>query len=139
VNYLLDTHVISEFTRAKPAPTVIAWLQAHERDDLFLSVITIGEIRQGITRLPPSAKREGLTSWLNDTLLPAYAERLLPIDSETMLQWGSLTGRLLNEGRRMPVMDALLAATAVQYDLPLVTRNVRDFSTAGVELVNPWE
>jgi predicted nucleic acid-binding protein len=139
MNYLLDTNVISEFAADKPHPAVITWLRDHQSDNLFLSVITIGEIQQGIARLPTSQKRAQLTAWLNETLLVAYADMILPIDTTVMLQWGTLTAQLIRQGRKMPVMDALLAATALRHDLMLITRNVSDFSQTGVDLINPWD
>lgn len=103
------------------------------------TVITIGEIQQGIARLPSSKKQQDLTDWLNETLLVVYADWIIPIDNDIMLQWGTLTGRLIQKGRKMPVMDAMIAATCLQHDLVLVTRNESDFSHAGLQIINPWE
>lgn len=139
MSYLLDTNVISEFTMDSPYPSVIEWLRVHQNDYLHLSVITIGEIQQGISRLPTSKRQKQLTTWFNDTLLVAYSDFILPIDTSTMLLWGELTAKLIQQGRKMPVMDALIAATALQHDLTLVTRNVSDFAHAGVEIINPWQ
>ena len=138
MTYLLDTNVISEFTKPEPATAVIQWLQSQQHHPLHLSVITIGEIQQGIARLPASAKKADLQTWLDDTLLPSYGQHILPLDTDTMLIWGQLTAVLLSQGRRLPVMDGLLAATARQHDLILVTRNTADFADTGVALVNPW-
>lgn len=138
MSYLLDTNVISELTKQKPQAQVVQWLTTHQASKLYLSVITVGELEQGIRRLPSSQKRVDLTEWFHETLLPRYEDFILPIDRETMLQWGALQADLLNGGRKMPVMDSLIAATALQHGLTLVTRNVVDFVGVGVELVNPW-
>ena len=99
--FLLDTNVISEFAADAPYPSVVAWLRAHQNDDLFLSVITIGEIQQGIDRLPASKKRDQLTTWLTETLLVVYAGLILPVDTATMIHWGQLTAGLIGQGRKM--------------------------------------
>jgi len=139
MSYLLDTNVISEFTRPEPSLSVQAWMRDCQREGMYLSVITIGEIQQGIARLPASQKRQRLTDWLHQVIFKQYADYILPIDAETMLEWGWLTGDLLRQGRGMPVMDALIAATARQHHLVLATRNTDDFADAGVSLVNPWQ
>lgn len=138
MNYLLDTNVISEFAKQTPDPHVVAWLRRHADANLHLSVITIGEIQQGVARLPTSQRKADLAAWLRDTLLAAYASLIIPLDTATLLRWGTLTGDLLRTGRPLPVMDGLIAATALEHDLTLVTRNVGDFAGAGVPLLNPW-
>ena len=94
MNYLLDTNVVSEFASTAPQQKVIDWFQAHQDDALYLSVITIGEIQQGIAWLSPSKKRKQLTTWLNEVLLVQYSDWIISIDNAIMIQWGSLTGRL---------------------------------------------
>jgi len=138
VTYLLDTNVVSEFARETPESRVVNWLRAHGDMPMYLSVITIGELQQGIARLPASQRQEQLTIWLEETLIPAYEEFILPLDAQTMRLWGALTGKLMQQGRKLPVMDGMIAATAVHYNLTLVTRNVADFADTGVTLVNPW-
>lgn len=139
MNYLLDTNIISEFASSAPNSDMMTWLQEHQQDNLFLSVITIGEIQQGIERLPISKKRTRLTNWLHNTLLVIYADFILPLDTPTMLQWGAMTAQLIKKGRKMPVMDALIAATAVTHDLTLVTRNISDYQYTNIPLINPWQ
>jgi len=138
MSYLLDTNVISEFVNASPNLAVQRWLAEHEAAGLFLSVITVGEIQQGIIRLSPSKKRERLQNWLQNDILATYGEFILPVDRDTMLAWGTLTGGLIKKGWKMSVMDSLIAATAVQHNLKLVTRNDSDFLHTGLELINPW-
>ncbi|MBK8990087.1 MAG: type II toxin-antitoxin system VapC family toxin [Chloroflexi bacterium] len=138
MTYLLDTNIVSEFATETPESLVVNWLQIHQHMPMFLSVVTIGEVQQGITRLPASQKQEQLTVWLEEMLLPAYQEYILPLDTGTMRQWGMLTGKLMQRGRKLPVMDGLIAATAIHHNLALVTRNTTDFTGLGVVLVNPW-
>ncbi len=137
--YLLDTNVISEFANSQPALSVVEWLREHATDDLFLSAISIGELQQGISRLPDSGRKNDLDVWLNQSLLVAYADKILPVDVAVMVEWGVLTARLIGQGKKMPVMDGLMAATAQHYKLTLVTRNTSDFVNTGLALLNPWD
>ena len=139
MNYLLDTCVLSEFTRRKPEEKVVRWLERVEETRLFLSAITIGEIQRGVARLPESARKTELLAWMNNGLLERFRSRILPLDEQTLFLWGSLTARAELAGQPMPVMDSLIAASALQHNLILVTRNVTDFMPCGVQLFNPWE
>ena len=139
MNYLLDTCVLSEFTRRRPSASVVAWMEQIEEHTLYLSVISIGEIQRGIQRLPGSPRRDELSAWLAGELLPRFEQRLLVLDAPVLLAWGGLLARLEKEGHPMPAMDALIAATALSYNLILVTRNTADFQASGIPLFNPWE
>jgi toxin FitB len=139
VNYLLDTCVLSEFTRRQPAQQVIRWLDQMDEEKLYLSVITVGEIQHGIERLPASHRKTELLVWLNDGLLQRFAQRILPLDSPTMFLWGSLSARMEQAGQPMGVMDSLIIATALHHHLIIATRNVTDFQPCGVQVTNPWE
>lgn len=139
MNYLLDTCVLSEFTRRKPDEKVIRWVDGIDEEKLFVSVITIGKIQRGIERLPESGRKTELLAWMNTALIERFAGRMLPLDAETMLLWGSLTRRLERLGQPLPVMDSLIAATALQHNLAMATRNVADFAATSVQLTNPWE
>ena len=138
MSYLLDTCAISEFTKRQPEPKVVQWLASADELSLYISVITVGEIRKGIARLPDSQRKQALAHWLEVDLVQRFSERLLPLDANTLFVWGNLTARLEQEGQSMPAVDALIAATALQYDLTLVTRNQSDFEHSGVEIFNPW-
>jgi len=135
MSYLLDTNVISELARPKPEAAVTRWLADIPVEELFLSVITIGELRRGVERLPAGTRREKLRRWLEVDLQGWLGLRLLPIDAHVADRWGRL---LAAAPRTPPAIDSLLAATALTHDLRLVTRNECDFDFAGLEVVNPW-
>lgn len=139
MTYLLDTCVLSEFTRRRPDQRVIHWLSIADEDTLFLSVLTIGEIQHGIERLDDSPRKHELRTWLMNELLPRFRGRVLSLDVQTLLVWGELTARLERQGRPLPVVDGLLAATALVHNLILVTRNHADFAPSGIRLFSPWE
>jgi predicted nucleic acid-binding protein len=138
MNYLLDTCVISELVAKQPNPRIVTWVDGIEETRLHLSVITIGEIRRGIEKLPVSPRQTVLREWLNDELLIRFSERIVPLDTLGMLQWGKLTVELESKGRPMSAMDSLIAASALSRGLTLVTRNEDDFKHTGVSVVNPW-
>ena len=138
--FLLDTNVISEYTRIKPPDErVRSWIDAQDESTLHLSVLSLGEIRKGANLLPPSAKRSGLERWLTTDLRLRFANRLLPIDETTVDLWGSMAAEAKLRGITLAVIDGLVAATARQYGLVVVTRNVRDFAVWGSPVINPWE
>jgi toxin FitB len=139
VNYLLDTCVISELVAKRPNPQVIEWVNRTEETRLYLSVITIGEIRKGIEKLAQSRRKTALEEWLKDQLVVRFGGRILSIGLEIMLRWGRLTGYLESAGHPMSALDSLIAATSLQGNLKLVTRNEEDFKYARVPLLNPWK
>jgi predicted nucleic acid-binding protein len=140
VNYILDTNVLSELVAPRPNAKVIDWIQTVDSDQVFLSVIAIGELKKGIEKLPAEADRkEILDHWLHQDLLVRFKQHLLVIDAQTMLIWGELVAHLESIGRPISAIDALLAATALEWQFTLVTRNTAHFAQAGVLLFNPWE
>jgi len=139
MNYVLDTNVISELISKQPNKKVLEWLDRLDPNTIYLSVITIGEIRKGIEKLPSSKRREAVKEWLEADLLLRFQGRILEITAEVMLIWGELTGRLENEGRPITAIDSLIAAIALQGNYCLVTRNEHDFRHTGVTIINPWK
>ena len=138
MSYLIDTHVILEVARPKPDAAVLAWFANTPDDALFLSALTLGEIRKGVEKLSgaeDAQRREKLRLWLEHDLRDWFGVRILPIGPEVADHWGRL---LAQAGRPVPAIDSLLAATALHHDLRLVTRNTRDFDYAGLEVINPW-
>jgi toxin FitB len=137
--YLLDTCVLSEIVSKQPNPDVLDWIGAQVEETLFLSVVTIGEVQKGIAKLAASKRKNRLEIWLKQDLLHRFGTRVLPLDAETLITWGKLTATLAKRGRVLPVMDSLLAATALHHKLTLVTRNITDFAGTDIRLLNIWE
>ena len=137
--FLLDTNTVSELVSLKPNQRVSDWLEASDENQLYLSVMTLGEIRQGVAALPPSKKRTALETWLEVDLQSRFAGRLLPVDGAVADRWGRLMAQSQAIGMTLPVVDCLLAATALQHDLTVVTRNASDFAVAGLRVANPWQ
>lgn len=136
---LLDTCVISELVSKKPNPKVVDFVDSLDPEDVYLSVIAIGEIVKGIEKLPKSRRKTDLHNWLNDDLLIRFEGNILALDTVTLIEWGALTARLESAGKTMPAIDSLIAATALAKKMTLVTRNVSDFEETDVEIVNPWK
>ncbi len=139
MNYILDTNVVSELVAAQPNPNVVLWVENIPPEQVYLSVITIGELVKGIEKLPDSQRKEKLVSWLHNDLLVRFQDHLLPLDVSVLIIWGQLVASLEASGHPMPAIDSLLAATAADKGFTLVTRNVDDFLHAGIHLLNPWE
>ena len=139
MSHLLDTCVISELASAQPNAAVLAWLSGALEEQLYLSVITLGELKKGVDKLPDSRRRRKLEDWLATDLTARFAGRLVALDAGVLLTWGGLVARLESHGRVLPAIDSLIAASALHHKLDLVTRNVADFEGAGVRVINPWE
>jgi len=137
--YLLDTNVISELTKLRPESKVVSWFQATSEDLLYLSVFTIGEIRKGIDSLPRSNKRALLESWLANDLVLRFAGRILDVNLDIAERWGLISAQAKIAGAPLGVIDGLMAATALHYNLTLVTRNTKDVRVAGINTLNPWQ
>jgi hypothetical protein len=134
---LLDTCVLSELRHPKGHDGVRQAVDALNEEDLFVSVITIGEILKGISLLRESPKKRALATWV-ETLERDYADRLLPINLEICRLWGELTATAQKAGRVVPATDGLIAATALRHGLRVMTRNTADFEPTGVLVINPW-
>jgi predicted nucleic acid-binding protein len=136
--YLLDTNVVSEWARPSPEPSVIRWLAEVDEDRVFLSVVTLAELEQGVRLLPEGDKRERLAQWLAGDLLDRFQGRILDVTPDIAREWGEVSAVRQRAGRPIGALDAFFAATTRMHDLTLVTRNDRDFEGTGVRLLNPW-
>jgi len=136
--FLLDTNVISELVKANPAPKVTRWIENTDETLLYLSVLTLGEIRKGISFLPQSRRRVALEAWLDYDLSLRFSDRILPIDKQVADRWGRIADSAAAKKSPLPVIDGLFAATAQHHSLTLVTRNTRDIAATGVPAFDPW-
>jgi predicted nucleic acid-binding protein len=137
--FLLDTNIPSEMTRPRPQPSVIGWLDDADDGQLYFSVVSLGEILKGVTLVSESKRRRQLQQWLDETLRPWFEGRILPVNQPIAERWGVLAGQCQMKGRALKVVDGLIAATALEHDLTVVTRNVKDFASLGVTVFNPWD
>jgi predicted nucleic acid-binding protein len=137
--FLLDTNCISELVRPKPEPRVLEWMEAVDETLLYLSVLTLGEIRKGLAGLAQSKRRTLLENWLEVELQPRFSGRIVPIDTAIADRWGLLTADAKRNGKPLSIIDGLLAATALHHNLTVVSRNISDFANTHVPVLNPWE
>ena len=138
MSWLLDTCVVSELVRPRPKASVVHWVMEREESELFLSVLTIGELEKGIAKLPDDPKRTALEKWVRRELADRFRGRLLEVDSAVLTRWGTASGKSEASGRPLPVIDCLIAATSLQHGLTVVTRNTADLEQCGARCVNPW-
>ncbi|MFT3714353.1 MAG: type II toxin-antitoxin system VapC family toxin [Archangium sp.] len=139
MSYLLDTCVLSEFSRRIPSESVARWLEQQEEPTLFITTLSIGEIERGIAAVRNDARRRRLRTFLENSIVERFRTRLLETDEAVWRRWGALTGSAQRTGRVLPAIDALLAAVALTHGLTVVTRNDKDFLSCGVPVVNPWK
>jgi toxin FitB len=137
--FLLDTNCISELVRPTPEPRVEAWMDTADETMLYLSVLTLGEIRKGAARLAHGKRRTHLETWLNVELHGRFSGRILPIDAAIADRWGLLAAEAKRHGKALSMIDGLLAATALHHNLTVVSRNANDFRDTPAQVVNPWE
>ena len=135
MNYLVDANVLSESTRAAPDPGVVTWLRAHEQY-LVVDPVVLGELRAGILSLPSGRKRKRLEAWFEAV---SHRTQCLPWDKQVGLRWAQLIADMKRKGKTLPLLDSMIAATALTHGLTVATRNVRHFRTAGVDVINPFE
>ncbi|MDS4023007.1 MAG: type II toxin-antitoxin system VapC family toxin [Candidatus Competibacter sp.] len=138
MKYLLDTCVLSEFVKPAPDSAVLAWVDSRAENDLFVAAMTLAELRRGVAKLLVSRRKSELSVWL-ENLQASLGERILPFTGDTAGYWGEMCARVEASGKPMAAFDSIIAATAVEHGLALVTRNVQDFAAAPLMLVNPWE
>jgi predicted nucleic acid-binding protein len=135
MNYLFDTNVLSELKKIKPGKKVVDFVQKLSREEIYVSCISIGEIKKGIASCGDNKKIKELESWFEKYLLHEMKNQILNLDVEVMCVWG----KLISETKNLPILDSLIAATCLTHRLHLVTRNVKDFEKIeGLKIVNPW-
>lgn len=138
MTFLLGTNLVSEWVKPQPNAGAISWLAGIDEDRVFLSVVTLAELRSGIERLVAGARRARLERWLVEDLPARFERRIIPIDAPIADRWGRINQRNRAAGRPIGAMDGLLAATAAQHSLTLVTHNISDFDSLGLSLLDPW-
>lgn len=135
MSYLLDTNVLSELRRKVPNPSVVNWFAKRPASTLFLSVLTLGELRKGVEGIADAERRMVLLDWLETELPAFFTGRILPVDAQVADRWGRMVAAA---GRPIPAIDSLIGATAAHHGLSLVTRNVKDVADLGLDVINPW-
>ena len=138
MKFLLDTCVISELASRHPNAQVISWLKRQNPESLYLSFVTVGEIKKGIAKRGGDPRGIALEKWLQTEILGSFADRILPVEKNVSLEWGRICGDAERVGRKRPAVDALIAATALVHGMKLVTRNVDDMVGMGVPILNPF-
>lgn len=139
MNYLLDTCLISELVKPSPNQGVLDWLNGQLEERIFLSVVTIGEIQAGISKLAESRRKIDLMTWLENQMLPRFEQRVLPVSPDIAMLWGKKRGEAAARGTTLPLADSLIAATAMTHGMTVVTRNTADLERCGALTLNPWD
>jgi tRNA(fMet)-specific endonuclease VapC len=138
--FLLDTNIPSEMLRPRPNANVVAWVKQQLNETLFVSVVTMGELRRGVTLLAEqSPRRAELERMIHEKVPSWFQDRILPVTRTIAERWGVLDGERQLAGRPMNIADGMIAATALEHDLVVVTRNVKDFAGLGVTVFSPWD
>ena len=138
MNYLLDTFVLTEFSRRKPAPKLMRWMDSIAEESLYISAVTIGELQRSIEALPDSQRKNDLMVWLNEGLKERLKEHILPLETVTFTLWGSLSSWKEQDGKPMGMIETLIAATALRHNLTIVTNQPEAYLRCGAHVVNPW-
>ena len=138
MKYLLDTCVVSEIIKPRPSENVISWLQNQNEDNLYLSVLTFGEIEKGIEKLAKGTRKNHLKLWVEDDLKNRFHGRILPIDIRIATRWGEIQGQAELSGKPMPSIDGLIAVSGIVNNCTVVTRNISDMEQSSAVLLNPW-
>jgi len=139
MSFLIDTCCISELTKKHPDRNVMSWFSSHDETEMYVSVITFGELIKGVEKLTESKKKVELNQWINNDLKQRFRNRILDISMTEVKKWGEILAECENKGTPIPAIHALIAATARVHDLAVVTRNIKDMQPTGVLTVNPWE
>ena len=132
------TGIISEIIKPKPDDNVISWIQNQNEEDLYLSVLTFGEIEKGIEKAPDGSRKNHLKLWVEGDLKKRFNGRIIPIDMRIATRWGEIQGIAELAGKPMPSIDGLIAASGIVYNCTVVTRNISDMEQRSAVLLNPW-
>ena len=135
---MLDTNVLSEFAKPTVDPAVLSWMRATDELQMVISVVSVGEIQKGISRMTQGKRQQELQAWLDRELIPRFGVRVLSLELLDFQLWGRLLGEAMKSGDSLSPVDTMLAAVALNRDLIVITRNTGDFARTGVEIVNPW-
>jgi len=138
VKFLLDTCAISELTKPVPHPGVVSWFAQRDELTLYLAAPSVGELKRGVEKLEDGKRKSFLRNWLAESVIERFGARILPADTDICLRWGEMLAQLEKQGKPMPMVDSLIAATALHHQLTVVTRKTRDMEASGVALLNPW-
>ena len=138
MKYLIDTCVIGEVIKPKPSLKVLNWLKKQKESHLYISVLTLGEISKGIEKVKDEKRKKELHLWLTDDLQERFSGRILPVNEQVAMTWGQIQGKAELRGKSMPAIDGLIAATALVFNMIVVTRNISDMEESGVVLLDPW-
>jgi predicted nucleic acid-binding protein len=138
MSFLIDTCCISELIKPKPDASVIRWFSDHDEERMYLSVLTLGELRKGIEKLADSKRKDALSHWLEHDVTERFVDRILDITALEAQTWGEVMAHCARQGLPIPDIDGLLAASAIANGLTLVTRNTKDMIATGVSLIDPW-
>ncbi len=139
MKYLIDTCVIGEVIKPKPSLKVLNWLKKQKESHLYISVLTLGEISKGIEKVKDEKRKNELHLWLTDDLQERFSGRILPVNEQVAMTWGQIQGKAELRGKSMPAIDGLIAATALVFNMIVVTRNISDMEESGVVLLDPWK
>jgi len=139
VKYLLDTCLISELVKKEPNAAVLCWLEEQDEQRLFISVLVLGELNKGVAKLASGDRKQALLSWVEHDLAERFEGRIVGLDLETAILWGRMQGEAEKAGEKLPVMDSLIAATALRNGFTVVTSNIRDMRCCGASVLNPWD
>ncbi len=138
MKYLLDTCVIAELIKPKPDNNVVHWLKLQVENRLYISVLTLGEISKGIEKVKDEVRKKKLHLWVENDLRERFQGRILPINEQVAMIWGQIQGRAEKQGKGMPAIDGLIAATALAFNMVVVSRNISDMQASGAVLLDPW-
>ena len=139
MKYLLDTCVISELVKIRPNKKVVDWITQNNEGNFYVSSLTFGEIHKGIEKLPKSIRKNTLHQWVEHDLKERFRNRILSVDLNVAMVWGKIQAKTELDGKPMPAIDGLIAATGMAHDLTVATRNIADMKQSGVTLLNPWK